>query len=409
MQSKSHLASPIICPNEQGRLSALPFELLVQIIAHIDTARTLLYLLLTCKRIRSFIEQDGFRVFVQTNFPYVQFPTFHLSKFWRDAAHGLTTLERNWERKAFIAWSIDIPAEERSHRRRRAQSGQTMGFVPAIDSYETWYGGDWSARKEVVAWSTGASLVMRVKFMGDEAKNMWKSGPHKNSWRLNVHKQMIKWAKYKDPAAAEGRDDITSVNTLESQSLSGPEKVVIGRASGALSLIALTPNEWHDVYDQAECLASFETAGRTVRSTCQNASGKHLLAACVSDSSLALYPLDTAHGLVRPIGEVSVLPTGLSGRTWSSCFLNHEHIAVGHGPSQEPIKVYDIGRGQLVDKGVRSLALSNTTADECLDAPSTVHPSNTSVYSLASVDASSLAGGLDGRIFLSGAYDGLAR
>ena len=409
MQSSGPSAGLTKAKNLRGMLSTLPPELLTQIITHIETARTLLHLSLTCKRIRAFVKQDGFRVFVQIRFPHIQFTPLHSSTFWQEAAHGLTTLERSWERKAFIAWSINPrPEENQDYRRQRAyfRTGQTMGFVPAIDSYEAWYGGDWSSRKEVVAWSTGAGLVLRVKIMGKEAKNIWESNSCQRSWKLNNHKQLIKWVNYKEPKSVEGRDDITSVHTLESQHLSRPEQVIIGRASGSLSLIALATDAPHD---QAECLASFETAGRTVRSTCKSASSKALLAACISDSSLVLYPLDNARDLVSPIGEVSVLPAGLSGRTWSSRFLNHEKIAVGHGPSQEPIKIYDIGHGQLTDKSVRSLSLSKSNADERLDAPDMLHSVSTSVYSLASINAASSAGGFDGGVFLSGAYDGLAR
>ena len=50
----------------QASLVSLPPELLTQIVAHVDTVRAVLRLALTCKMAHAFVENDGFRVFVQT-------------------------------------------------------------------------------------------------------------------------------------------------------------------------------------------------------------------------------------------------------------------------------------------------------------------------------------------------------
>ncbi len=400
-------------PSFMGKsLANLPSELLAQVVAHIETARILLHLSLTCRRLRRFVERDGFRVFVQTRFPYIQSSySLHGSSFWRDAAHGLTTLQRNWDRKAFIARRIKHDPEthydrpgQRTHRRSR----QTMGFIPVIDSYETWYGGDWDSRKEVVAWGAGAGLVMRVTTMGNKAEDMWGTGTdtRKLPRCLDVHGHNIDWTVYNETNVRDGRDDITYLNLLPQQILGDPEQVIIGRASGGLSRVSLSPNL---SIDQAEVVASYETGCRSVRSAARNASNQRLLAACLSDSAIALYPLDTPHRQVKPVGEVSAVPAKASERTWSSHFLNHNRLAVGFGPSEKPIQVYDIGCGQLTDKNVRSLALSDTEAGASIDGPDMVHLLATSVYSLAPIPTCSLAGGGDGEVFLSGAYDGLTR
>lgn len=133
------------------RFDQVPPELLVQIVSHCETATTLLSLSLTCKRIHDFIEKDGFRVFAQS-----RFPSFKTPPYWKDAAHGLTTLSRNWDRKAFLARRIE-PYNE-PHLTRKPIRGmppsrnQTMGYQPIIDSHEEWIGGDWSSRKETVVW-----------------------------------------------------------------------------------------------------------------------------------------------------------------------------------------------------------------------------------------------------------------
>ena len=406
MRQRSRSITTAMRRHGEGALANLPLELLAQIVAHLETARALSNFSQTCARIRNFIEQDGFRVFVQKRFPYVQAPPVHPPSFWRGAAHGLTTLERNWERRSFIAWSINPRAEDnQEHRRQRSyfRSGQTMGFVPVIDSYEMWYGGDWSSRKEVVAWSTGAGLVMRIKIMGSKATDMWEAAPSKALKDFNVHQHRINWANYHETEALEGRDDITSVNMLPSQSLVDPEQVLIGRASGDLSLISLATDTANTA---VQILSSFKTAGRPVRSATTNASGNHLLAACLSDSCVAFYPLEISQSYIKPIEEFSILTAGCPGRTWSSRFLNYDRLAVGLGPSKEPIQIYDIR--QISDRSVRSLALSDGNSNASVDLGST-DSTATSVYSLAAVATSSSAGGFDGGVFLSGAYDGLTR
>jgi hypothetical protein len=395
--------------NDNKTLTTLPPELLSQIVSHVETARALSNLSKTCKRIHTFVQQDGFRVFSRTRFPYFQPPTIYSSSFWRDAAHALTTHSRNWDRKAFLAWSIHHPSENgHDDRRQRAylRAGQTMGFVPVIDSYETWYGGDWSSRKEVVAWGAGAGLVMRVKHMGSKAKDMRLATKIRNRGDFNVHEHTISWDKFLKKGAVEGRDDITSVNIRPQQNLKDPEQVIVGRASGSLSLVSL-PRLRHE--GQAKVLVSYETAGRPVRSATTTPGSHRLLVACLSDSIVALYPLDSARTHVSNAGETSVIPTGHSGRTWSSRFLRDDRLAVGLGPAKIPIRIYDIGRGELMPKSVCSLALSDADADARLDMLEVDSASATSIYSLAEIPLSSLAGGAEGDIFLSGGYDGFTR
>lgn len=392
-----------------GTLATLPSELLSQIVSHIETARALSHLSKTCRRIHTFVEQDGFRVFLQTRFPYFQSSTIHPSLFWKDAVHGLTTSSRNWDRKAFLAWNIHHPSEKgHDHRRQRAyfKSGQTMGFVPVVDSYETWYGGDWSSRKEVLAWGAGAGLVVRVKLMGSKAKDMWEATKDRDWGDFNVHGHCISWAKYLEKGAVEGRDDITSVNVRPQQSLNDPEQIVVGRASGSLSLVSLPKDSQRG---QAKVLVSYETEGRPVRSATTNSGSHPLLVACLADSIIALYSLDSTRTQVGRTGETSAIPAGHSGTTWSSRFLRHDRLAVGFGPAKEPIRVYDIGRGELMPKSVCSLALFDADADARLDTPEVDSSSATSIYSLTTVPPSSLAAGAEGDIFLSGGYDGFSR
>lgn len=384
------------CPT----LATLPPEILVQIVTHITTAKELCHLSLVCKRLHTFIENNGFRVLSQTLFPYVQFPSTHTALFWRDALHGLITQTRNWDRKAFTAWIIsserDGNQKDGNARRRthNAPRGQTMGFIPVIDSYEAWYGGDWSSRKETVAWGAGADLVVRSRTMGPKAQDVWNATVNRNPKYFNAHYHTYKWANYHEPGVKEGLDDITFVKLLQQASVDDPEQFIVGRVSGALDLVSLNQNT-----SQSQVRCSFTTEGRAVRSATTNGL-QTLLAACLSDSIVSLYSIcsSTSHTAreIAPVAETSANPSGQVGRTWTSRFLNNDRLAVGYGPAPQPIRIYKIGRGELASESPGLFTPETGRHAE----------ESTSVYSVSPIPTSSSAGG---DIFLSGAYDGLVR
>ncbi len=389
--------------SKRPTLAMLPPEILGQIVTHITTAKELCHLSLACKRLHTFVENDGFRVFSQTLFPYVQFPSTHTASFWRDALHGLTTQARNWDRKAFIAWIIcsETDANQKNERNRRhtrnAPRGQTMGFIPVIDSYEAWYGGDWSSRKEIVAWGAGADLVVRTRTMGRKAQDIWSTAVNRSPKNFNAHHHTYKWANYHEPGVNEGLDDITFVKLLQQASIDDLEQFIIGRVSGALQLVSLNKNT-----SQSQVRCSFTTNGHPVRSATTNGV-QTLLAACLSDSIVSLYSISssTSHIVpeIAPVAETSAKPSGQVGRTWTSRFLSNERLAVGYGPAQQTIRIYNVGRGELTSE---SSGLYNPEAGRHGDH-------STSVYSISPIATSSSAGGTGGDTFLSGAYDGLVR
>ena len=401
--------TPETC-NAKATLATLPPELLAQIVGHIDTVRAISHLAMTCRKAHVFVENDGFRVFVQTRFPYIKPPTRYSSSFWKEAALGLTSLAKNWDRKAFIAWHInpqkEVVRDLRSQRSRGrpAQIGQTMGFTPVIDSYEAWYGGDWTSRKEVVAWGAGAALCMRGKVMGESKRHEWQNLESTSLRGINKHKQRFAYATYNEKGAIEGLNDITSVNLLPQESINDSEHVIIGRASGGLAMISLSPET-----SQSNVLSSFDTSGRPVRSAATKLESNALLAACLSDFTIALYPINPLNSQVDPVSQISANSSHQS-RIWSSRFLGHDRLLVGLGPSQEPIHVYNIERDELSQEGVRMLELSDLDAHAQMDLPGDdAGRSATSVYSLAPLDGSSSAGRAEDNVFLSGAYDGLTR
>ncbi|KAI9814653.1 MAG: hypothetical protein M1827_003209 [Pycnora praestabilis] len=401
-------------------LSDLPFEILTQITFYIPTARSVLNLSLTCRRLYDFTEKEGWRSFTQTRFPSIS-----AAPYWKDAAHALTTLSRSWDRKAFIAqpiaplWPVIVlPKGNRSNKTRR-ERGQTMGYQPVIDSYEEWIGNKWSAKQEILAWGAGAELVIRVKTIGEPAEKSWEAAEREDSRadHFNEHHHKIVWISYQDSYHVEGRDDVTSVNILRpgqkraKNSSSSPEEMVVGRASGELSLMEVSAN-----HSSGFVSTSYETEGRPIRSAAVNSSPSPLLAACLFDTAIALYSINhNSQRHTNPCAEIAAIPNGKPGRTWSTQFLAPDRLAVGLGPSTDPIHVYQTSPDGMSRHPIRKFSTSSANltmsgVEERIDTGEAPPNGTSSVYPIATIPPSSQAGGGGvGDVFLGGWFDGVVR
>lgn len=385
-------------------LAQLPLELLAHIISHFEVARTLLYFSQSCKSLHDYVERDGFRVFVQTRFPSIQTPPF-----WRDAAHALTTLSKNWDRRAFLARYLipkleTSPSACSSHRRHnggRRPKTQTMGFQPILDSYEEWLGGNWNSRKQIVAWGAGSELFLRSKRMGESpellSEHVLVEGQPTS--HLDQHHHRSSWATYRDIRFVEGRDDITSLNLLPSLGGNDHELMVVGRASGDLSLLKVSTSGL-----QNQVVTEFATNRRPIRSATINKASTPLLAVCLSDSSLALYPIHPEDRYTNPFDVATISVSDKPGKLWCTRFLRSDRLALGLGSSCESIHVYDITPDGLSKEPIRRFGFSSQST-----ASPPKYPSASSVYQFAPLSPSSSAGGAEGDIFLSGGHDGVAR
>ena len=398
-------------------LAQLPPELLSHIVSHLETAQSLLRLSLSCKNLHAYIEKDGFRVFIQHQFPSIRIPPY-----WKDAAHALTTLSRAWDRKSFIAYCIEPgPAAVRLPRGRhkvengRRQRRQTMGYQPVVDSYEDWLGGDWTSRREVLALGAGAELVMRVKSKGDEIEREWQQARSREERRqkFDQHHHKSDWVVYKEDGYKDGRDDITSVSLLRpiQKYVDESEQIVIGRASGWLEQIRIST-----IDAQSSIMTRYSTQGRRVQSATVNSTPEPLLAACLGDENVAIYSVHSVRSsekTTKQSSEVSVIPSGKAGRTWSTRFLCHNRLAVGLGPSTEPLHVYDIHPSGISKDPLRIFSKHSADpkmmSDDRVDVPGNSTGSLSSVYSISPISSSSHVGGVEGDLFLSGWYDGIIR
>jgi WD40 repeat protein len=400
-------------------LQELPFELLSQVVALLPTAQSVHHLSLCNHALHRFVEDEGWKIFVQT-----RFPSMPARDHWKEAAQSMTTLSRNIDRKAFLAryvepsnFVVNLPHRELSTQWRKPRS-QTMGYQPVIDSYEESSGSAWDARKQVLAWSAGSELVLRVKEMGGKSLVPERRGTYSY---LDHYVHRTRWFTYKPPKAMEGRDDITCMKLLSgpyragNSSGSATEHVILGTASGNLHLSHLELDR-----SSYNTLGSvFKTDRRHVRSADLSPNDQQILAACLADTSIVLYKVPEYlysapedHERISPCCERTLLlQPGKSHRIWSTKFLSDGLLALGLGPSAKPLHVYQITNEGLSKDPVRKFSM-DATAWECDDrvaVPKPTKEKTTSVYPMIPLPWSSTAGHAPGEVFLSGCYDGIIR
>ncbi|KAA6410799.1 MAG: hypothetical protein FRX48_05109 [Lasallia pustulata] len=225
--------------------------------------------------------------------------------------------------------------------------------------------------------------------------------------KYDQHHHKIDWAVYKENYSQEGRDDITSVNLLRTSQRQedSSEYVVVGRASGGLQCLRLLPEE-----HESEVVAGYVTDNRPVRGATVSPSMEPLLAACLTDGTVAIYPVTHNKAEIEPLGELEIIPPDKPGRTWSTRFLSKDRLAVGIGPSPTPLHIYQINQAGIHATPLRRFGTSDAgiTVYGDTSAPGSTTPSS-SIYSLTALPHSSPAGGSPGDLLLSGWYDGCIR
>lgn len=398
-----------------GALDALPNELLSLVATHLDRPRDLTNLALSSRRLDAFVRLDGWKAFQKGRFGLSR-----LDSDARNVVHGMTTLYRNWDRKAFVARylypSPHITSLNMWGRKRwRGPQGQTMGYQPSLDSYEEMYGA-WADRREVLAWSAGTQFVLRVKETGTRATRVWHEDQESETEQgsdypheFDHFRHQNSWYTYKQPESFEGRDDITALKLLRPhQKPSAFECVVFGTASGRLSLLAASPK----LRETTERL--YDTNRRPVGSISISSDASPLVAATlgtVGDSTLALYSTDDGDESEPPqpsISEVRPVAGGMRvGRIWSCNFVSDDKVAVGLGPSYEPIEVFEITPSGFFPEPLRKFNLDSkywggTVTDWNMQR-------STSVYPIAPIPSNAHGGSEGNHVFLSGGYDGIVR
>lgn len=389
-------------------LTDLPPELLEQITTYLPAAQSLASLSRTNKNLHTFVEKNAWRTFAGVHFPSLCPKT---SSSWKLSAQNLTAQSRAWDRRAFVAKYIEphgditaYPGKRKADRWKRPK-GQTIGFTPHTDVYE--HDLKNGVKREVLAYSAGAEVCVRIRG--------WRVG------RNGKEKDKTSWQTYRPLTAFEGRDDVTTVQLVRPKSDEQRIKMITGTANGDLQMITF-PDIVKDDTDVERVF--FTTQGQSVRSSSllhqDGRSG--LLAAEVGDSKICLYPLEDGQPKIAPSSQIDIkLAARECGdvlskayRPWSTNFLSGSHLAVGLGPSEEPIHIYTLTPSGISSDHVRKFTLS--TDYELDDRSDEIAPGGVARKTLSSVypivplpPCSAATSNQDAQVFLSGAYDGVVR
>ncbi|KAK0902910.1 hypothetical protein LTR91_018761 [Friedmanniomyces endolithicus] len=392
-------------------LSDLPPELLDHIATYLPTAQSISRLGTASKSLHAFVEKNAWQTFARARFPslHTNYPDDPTS--YKSVVRSLSTASRAWDRRASNARYVEphgdihaYPGDKRPERWKRPR-GQTIGFTPQLDVYEE-VGPRWQDREETLAFSAGAEVCVRKK-------------------RRRDGRESVMWMTYRPLSAYEGRDDITTLHLLKPNSGAGDgrtQRLITGTANGDLRLLSLPAGPGGEVVT-----THFPTQGLPVRSSTrllQPPFAPALLAASLGDSQVNLYHVDPNQTKIAPSSSIEVRPPQMSNaeqrarhqRIWSTQFLSSQNLAVGIGPSDQPIHIYDLTPSGLTKHPSRKYSLQNTDLDlSRLDLSPPATPAeppkpSSSIYPIVPLPPScSAASSSEGIVFLSGAYDSTIR
>jgi WD40 repeat protein len=387
-------------------LNILPNEILSLVTSHLEHPRDVLHLSLASRRLSEFAKLDGWKAYLKGRFGLAG-----LDPDARNSVHGLTTLYHSWHRKGFVAkylepslMTTNINTWQKT--RWRGPRGQTMGYRPIIDSYEEMFGA-WTERREVLSWTAGTQIIMRVKETGKSARQMREDyEPEEDTTQsFDAFGHGSTWWTYKIPDSFEGRDDITDMKLFRPhQRRENFEQAVFGTASGQLSLLS-----W-DTQQEETREQHYGTTERAVGSVSLSPSDNPILAASLGDTTLALYPIrhsSIPQDPIEPFAQTTPILPGTKGRIWSCNFLSEDKVAIGLGPSYEPIQIYNITQGGILSQPLRTFNLESKFWKG--SRSDTAVPRSTSIYPLLPIPGTSHSGSDAGNVFLSGGYDGITR
>ncbi|KAJ5713876.1 uncharacterized protein N7483_011057 [Penicillium malachiteum] len=338
-------------------LSDLPSEIIVHIAIYLPTISDIVNLAKTCQRFYKIItaeESSIFRTFIQTRFPHIQTPPF-----WKGAARALASRSRALDRLGIIGRFVIPPdtATRIGFQEHTRRDNPTLGYRPAIDSYEVWNGECWADRREVLAWGAGHQIFLRSKQTGTRSKEQWVS--------------------FNDVEEPTSYDDICGLHLLkpeESKQDPGVENLIFARMRGDLVHLSLS-------LDAAthEIKRKFTTNGLLLEKTDLISD---TLAAHFDNGSIGLYSLDNDSQEVEPFAWVG---DGLdhTRRSRYSKLLSPSRLALATGQVKNSLSINTLSPdGVCVDReiGVESLDLEDQVGRTVHAAVTAIAPLNSHSY-----------------------------
>ncbi|PYH41432.1 F-box/WD repeat-containing protein [Aspergillus saccharolyticus JOP 1030-1] len=299
-------------------LEDLPAEILYLIACHLPTVNALVHLSRTSRRLHETIATDNwriFRAFVQKQFPGAQVPGF-----WREAAQSLTSRSRALDKHALVGRFV-YPSQATRVGSEKAIRGDrpTLGYRPALDTYETWNGSTWNDRREVLAWGAADEIFLRVKQTG--------STPNEQ------------WIIFSDLDHISSVDDICGLHLLRPSHAAyeeGTEHLIFARARGEIHRLAISIDEPSHEYKQV-----FETYGLGVERTDLSTGQISILAAHLSNGTIALYNTASTSQRVSEFTRLQIDPAKKTRNRYSK-FLSSDLLAIGTGRIDDAITISSV-------------------------------------------------------------------
>jgi hypothetical protein len=317
-------------------------ELLTEIISHLPSISSCANLAATCHRLNSYMEEDGWKATLRRHFP-----SYAVAGFGRDALQSLSSLSRNWDRRAFLARYLRIPGCNAGHRHQH-QRRQTMGFHPVIDSFEIHQGSKWDERLQIAAFGVGTNLAIRIKRQrssGSEISTI--HSDNRGVVEAGTYDYDSIWFNHRPKNAREGRDDITALKLLRPGQINGQldldaAQVILGTADGELLALKIESKASKGQHFVAR--SRYDTRHQPVRSIDISPATGPLLAASLGKSTVALFETfcEDWKTPAQALSEVDVGGDGNVSRIRSNLFLSDDKLIMVRSHITEPLHLYDV-------------------------------------------------------------------
>lgn len=370
-------------------LSQLPAEVLYCIASYLPAANCLLNLAQTCRSLYYAISADNYRIFqafLQSRFPAIDTPPL----LWKDAARALTARSRAFDRKGIVGrFVIPPPHATRIGQQTIVRTDRpTLGYRPVVDSYESWYGGTWFSRKEVLAWGAGADLIIRTTNLGEADLEADGDDVDTVDWRPPP---IVKWVVFNELRGVNSWDDISGVHLLGSDlsKSDDSEDIILGRRNGSLARMSISPKE--GTYSTK---TAYQTGSQKLEGTDMSSGPGRVLAATMGNRSIAFFKVDGEDDYQDPFVELNA--TSL-GRNRCSRLLNDEQIAFGADGEGNKISIFGFAPDDIVI--VRDINVDTSSSFSKKSRVTVLEPLSTT----------SRISGNPGDLFLSGWEDSTVR
>ena len=136
-----HLNFQALSLGAPSKLDSLPLDILLLILAHLDTAKSVAGLSRASRKLHQIVMVDGWRIFVRSHFAGVSLPPSTPGHGWDRVARSLTRHSEAWDRHAFVVGSLvprtDLARNVRGHRAdpRRLLRSQTVPCHILVDAH----------------------------------------------------------------------------------------------------------------------------------------------------------------------------------------------------------------------------------------------------------------------------------